>query len=247
MPRTRRISSRSGYMHLIVRGSGKQIIFEERRDYIFYLQCLKRFSIETKVTICAYCLMDNHVHLLIYDPGQNMAAFMQKMGSSYSGYFNRKYQCTGHVFQDRYNSQPIDETEYLARVFRYILNNPQKAGICRASEYPWSSYEKYGLEGSFVDTSIFQEMFGSRENYAEFISAKYDDDDEDYEISRPVRDDEWAAALIRRELGVESGTVIRSFDWEKRNEALRLLKGKGLSVRQIERLTGINRNTIQRA
>ena len=246
MPRMRRFSSRSGYMHLIVRGSGKQIIFEERRDYVFYLQCLKRFSIESKVTICAYCLMDNHVHLLIHDPDQNMSSFMQKMGSAYSGYFNRKYNRTGHVFQDRFISLPIDETEYLARVFRYILNNPQKAGLCRASEYPWSSYGKYGLEGSFVDTSVFQEMFGSRETYAEFISMK-DDDDVDFESVRPKKDDDWAVAVIREELGLESGTLIRSFDWVKRNEALKLLKEKGLSVRQIERLTGINRNTIQRA
>ena len=246
MARTARKISELGYYHLVVRGIGRQILFEEQSDYLHYLSLLKRFSKEVSVTICAYCLMENHVHLLAYDPGQNIPLLMKKLGVSYSAYFNKKYERTGHLFQDRYLSEPIESEAYLLTVFRYILNNPQKAGICLASEYPWSSYEKYGLEGSFVDTSIFQEMFGSRESYAEYISAG-PDDNEDYENSRQKIDDERAKALIRKELGVESGADIRSFDWEQRNGALRLLKEKGLSVRQIERLTGINRNTIQRA
>ena len=244
MPRYARQHSESGYLHIITRGVNKQILFEEPKDHIHYLNLLKRFSLETDVTICAYCLMENHVHLLICDKQKNVSLFMKKLGVSYSYYFNAKYHRTGHLFENRFQSRVIEGENYLLTVFRYILNNPRDAGICSAAEYKWSSYGKYGLKGSFVDTSVFQEMLGSFEEYAAYINAKYEDEDPVREISH---DDEWAKAVIRDTLGIESGSVLRSYDWARRNEAVRMLKQKGLSVRQIERLTGINRNAIQRA
>ena len=138
----------------------------------------------------------------------------------------------------------IESEDYLLTVFRYILNNPRKANICTAAEYPWSSYDRYGYSNSFVDTSVFQELIGSREEYEAFIAAKYEDCPE---LEGIVRDDEWAKSVIRESLHIENGTVLQGYDWEKRNEALRLLKDKGLTIRQIERLTGINRNAIHRA
>ena len=235
--------SEMGYYHVILRGNGKQIIFEERSDNIHFLQNLKQYSTENKIVINAFCLMENHVHLLVYDGERNLSLFMKRLAGNYAIWFNRKYQRSGHLFEGRYVSVPVESEDRLCTVFRYILNNPQKAHICAAPDYPWSSYKSYRNPFSFVDTSVFEKLLGSFEEYAAYIAAKYEDEDP-YDWVR-TRDDAWAASVIRKTLGTEGGKI-RSFDFETRNSAIRLLKEKGLSVRQIERLTGISKSVIQR-
>lgn len=242
MPRQARVRSESGYTHLIVRGIGRQVLFEAREDYQFYLTILERYSQETGIRVCPYCLMENHVHLLVYDENERIALMMKKLGVRYSQYFNRKYKRQGHLFQDRYLSEPIDDERYLLTVLRYILNNPRKAGIY-AAEYEWSSYRVYVQPSSFVDTAMFRELIGDKEAYAAFLEAPNDEQCLDYEPRR--KDDEWAKGIIRKRLEGESGTVLQSFDRARRNEALAQLLRDGLSIRQIERLTGISRGVIQ--
>lgn len=246
MPFQPRKQSQTGYFHLITKGNGGQIIFEDRKDRIMYLQMLKRFGAEEKVVINAYCLMENYVHLLVYDPENKKSAFMQKLNVSYAVYFNRKYRRSGHLFQGRYKGEAVESEGYLLTVFRYILNNPKKARICKTSDYEWNSYRKYNLEGSYIDTHIFYELLGDWDDYNAFLWA--DNDDICMDIDPVMRyDDEWAKSVIREELGLESGVLIQNMPREHRDAVLRLLKQKGLSLRQIERLTGINRRTVQRA
>ena len=195
MARQARQLSKSGYLHLIVRGIGKQILFEDWEDRLYFLSILERFCTETGVRMPAYCLMENHVHLLA--------------------------------------------------VFRYILTNPEKAGLGFAADYEWSSFSLYGETDSFVDTSLFSALIGSRDEYIAFLYEGKDDDCMEYES--PRRDDEWAKAVIRKHLHAESGTVLQSYDRERRDAAIRELKSQGLSIRQLERLTGINRGVIQKA
>ncbi len=86
MPRQPRQHSESGYLHLIVRGIGKQLLFEEREDSHFFLSLLRRYSAETSVSVLAYCLMENHVHLLVRDEQGQTPLLMKKLGVSYSSY-----------------------------------------------------------------------------------------------------------------------------------------------------------------
>ncbi len=244
MPNYPRQVSATGYYHVILRGNGKQIIFEEEGDYLHFLGLLKQYSGENKVVVCAFCLMENHVHLLVYDKDENISMFMKRIAGNYALWFNRKYGRIGHLFQDRYKSRPVESDDALCTVFRYILNNPREAGICSAAEYRWSSYKAYGNPNSFADTKILTELIGSFEEYAAYIEGKYEDDDP--EIHRRARDDIWAVSVMKEVLGIEHGAVIRSYDKESRNSALRQLREQGLSVRQIERLTGISRGIIQR-
>ena len=245
IPRQARKISSSGYMHIIVRGIGKQILFEDRSDFTFFISALKRFSSQSDVSICAYCLMENHVHILILDNNRNVSVFMKKIGVAYSKYFNSKYDRTGHLFQDRYLSEAIEDERSLLIVFRYILKNPQKAGICPAHLYEWSSYDAYGKHNTFVNVSPFQELLGDRNNYIAFIAD--DDNDKCMEFEPIKKDDEWAKNIIRIQLGIDSGTVLQSYGREERNKALRKLKEAGLTIRQIERLTGINRGVVQKS
>ena len=244
MPRQARRMSITGYMHIITRGIGKQLLFEDDVDYRHYLRSMERYCMETGVRICAYCLMDNHVHLLAHGKAEQIILFMKKLGVDYSGYYNWKYERVGHLFQDRYRSEPVDTEDYLFTVFRYILRNPEKAGICRASEYRWSSYRLYQNPPAYMELDLFREKMESFERYREFIEAFNEDECLEYEEVR--HDDQWALSVLQKELGIQSGTMIQQYNKAARNDALKRLKGTDLTIRQIERLTGINRNIVQR-
>ena len=121
MPRCARRFGESGYMHLIVRGIGRQLLFEDASDYRHYLKKLECYCLETEVKVCAFCLMDNHVHLLVKGDAESIVLLMKKIGVSYSWYYNKKYDRVGHLFQDRYRSEPVEDDRYLLTAFRYIL------------------------------------------------------------------------------------------------------------------------------
>ncbi len=242
MARIARVKSQ--YTHVIVRGIGKQLLFEDDFDRRHYLKLLQRFRDEVGIAISAYCLMENHVHLLVDDPDGQAAVFMKKNGISYAQYFNRKYERTGHLFQDRYKSEAVKDEKYYLTVFRYILNNPVKAGISTAAAYKWSSYGEYGKVDAITDTSLLQEKIGSKKQLDDFLAVK--DTSECMEDEAPKRDDQWALNIIHNELGLSSGTELQKMNKEDRNRYLSEMKRKGLTVRQLERLTGINRGVIQK-
>lgn len=244
MPRRARRMSISGYMHVIVRGIGKQILFESNADYVFYLKRLEQYCLETDVRVCAYCLMENHVHILVKGESESIALLMKKIGVCYSGYFNRKYSRVGHLFQDRYMSEPVDNEAYLLNVYRYILRNPEKAGICPAAKYAWSSYKYYEMCPEFMEIGAIRNLLGSQKQYEKYIAK--DDEDQCLEYETTKHDDSWAMGKIRECLGIKSGTELQNFDKASRNIALKKLTGAGLSMRQIERLTGISRGVIKR-
>ena len=197
------------------------------------------------MTVCAYCLMEDHVHLLMYDPERWISTLMKKLGVRYSYYFNRKYDRIGPVFGDRYRSEAVEDNRYLLSVYRYILREPQKAGIGKASEYPWSSYSAYGDEKTFVDTGVLEGYVRDREDYETWIAEE--NDDEYLEYIPPKHDDAWALKVIHKQLDGQSGTALEGMDRDERDQALRRLKKAGMTIRQIERLTGISRGIVQRA
>ena len=144
MPRQARIHSDTGTYHIMMRGNEKRKIFlddEDRRRFI--LTVFEKAS-EEKADIYAYCLMDNHVHLLLHEEGTDIAKLMKRINVSYVYYFNKKYKRVGHLFQDRFKSEIVDNEDYLLAAVRYIHNNPVKAGIVNSPEkYWWSSYYDY--------------------------------------------------------------------------------------------------------
>ncbi len=235
----------SGYMHLIVRGISRQALFEEKEDYLFYLRQLRRISSEENISLLCYCLMENHVHLLVFNSSGNISRMMNRLGTVYAKYFNKKYNRVGHLFQNRYLNENIYNDTQLLTVFRYILNNPVKAGICPADRYEWNSYRFYGDSASFPDTSQLEALIGDRSAFAAFMNTPANDE-ACQNIERTDRSDEWAKITIAQTLH-KNGTDLQQMCRSDRNEALRKLKQQGLSIRQIERLTGVGRNIIQRA
>lgn len=243
IPRTSRVAAE--YLHVIVRGIGKQILFEEAADYKKYLTLLKKYKDETGLSILAYCLMENHVHMLIQDPFAEISVFMHRTSLCYAQYYNLKYNRTGHLFQDRFRSEVIRDQKHLISTFRYILNNPVKAGICSAQDYPWSSFFEFSRSGMLTNSELISELINGKDNFLQFMMLE--DTIEHIEVDRKRRDDAWALSIIQNTLNVTSGTMLQQFGKKERNQALVQLKEKGLSIRQIERLTGINRGIIQKA
>ena len=246
MPRASRKLGESRYYHVVIRGIGKQIIFEDDEDNERFLSTLQRYRRELGFQLVAYCLMENHAHLLICDPEQRLPLIMKKVGVSYVSYFNRKYDRTGHLFQDRYRSEAVETDEYLLCVIRYIHNNPEKAGIARASQYRWSSYDAYLNPTGEVDNAAALEILADWGGFSKLMREQADDRCLDVEARRTLRDEE-AKRVIRSLLGVESGTQLQQLGRKERDAALRKLRESGLTILQIERLTGISRGVIQHA
>lgn len=142
MPRSSRAVLIDYPNHVVQRGNNRQPIFHEEADYSFYLYCLKQAQKATSCILYAYCLMANHVHLLIQPvKPTGLARFMQSVGRRYVLYFNRKYGRTGTLWEGRFKSSLIEGDLYLAACTRYIELNPVRAGVtAHPKAYRWSSY-----------------------------------------------------------------------------------------------------------
>ena len=150
MPRIGRIHSGTGIYHVMLRGINRQDVFEDAEDYWTFIRILSavqsRLSddLSTRVCTChiyAYCLMPNHIHLLLCEKEWKLGEVMKSVAASYVLYYNKKYGRIGHLFQDRYKSEPCNDSGYFITLFRYIHQNPVKAGLVRmARDYEYSSW-----------------------------------------------------------------------------------------------------------
>lgn len=128
--------------HIVVRGNQRQKTFREDSDYLKYLKLVKKYKTKYGAEIYAYCLMINHIHLLIDPSDQDtLKKIMHGISMSYAKYFNYKYQKCGHLWQGRYKNYVIQKDQYLINCATYIEMNPVRARICqRPEDYRWCSY-----------------------------------------------------------------------------------------------------------
>ena len=148
MPRQPRLIV-AGYPHHInLRGNNRSAIFDNDKDRRFFLKCLEEAKKKTSSKIYAYCLMTNHVHLLI-EPRTNNAIsdMLQSLGRRYVRYINAAYKRTGTLWEGRFKSSLVSQDEYFLACIRYIELNPIRAKIAKElKDYPWSSF-KFRAEG----------------------------------------------------------------------------------------------------
>lgn len=143
MGRTARLFIQNACNHIIARGIRKQPIFNNSDDYRHYLQLIHKNKIKTKCQIYGYCLMPNHIHLLLGSVKdlKAMSTFMHCVNQSYAMRFNYIYNEVGHLWQNRYKNFVIQEDGYLVNVISYVEFNPVRAGLVkRPEDWPWSSY-----------------------------------------------------------------------------------------------------------
>lgn len=144
MPRKPREYSSTGIYHVMVRGNERKEIFHENEDRKRFLYILEQKKSKKEYDLYAYCLMDNHAHLIIKENMDHITRIMKRINTSYASYYNKKYGRVGHVFQDRYKSEVIEQESYLLEVIRYVHNNPVKARLVDdPKDYPWSSFHLF--------------------------------------------------------------------------------------------------------
>lgn len=172
MARRPRLLAPGVLYHVIVRGNHRQKTFLNPRDYQAYLERLGRYRKRLDVTVYAYCLMPNHVHLLVESGPQPLSRFMQGLQQSYTQYFNRTHHKVGHLFQGRYKAIVCDKDEYLLSLVRYIHLNPLRAHMVqKPDEYPYSGHRQY-LEGRVseaLEPHRVLDMVGGRAGYRRFV------------------------------------------------------------------------------
>ena len=240
MPRVR---CESETYHIVVRGVGRQILFEDDIDRAYFMGTLSGLCSQLQLDILAWCLMDNHVHLLLKGPMELLSYMMQKLESSYAIHFNKRHERVGTLFQDRFTSIPVINEEQLISVLQYIHLNPVKAGYPIQSK--WSSYNEYlGVtERSYSSTDFLLDILGGVEEFYRIHQSE-----STYNLEPRVRlSNKEALNMARSVLGDVSLYDVRTFNKKKRDSLLVQLREAGLSANQIERFTSIGKNIIYRA
>lgn len=242
MPRVCRQVSESGIYHVMLRGNARQLLFESEADMNAFLGMLDAVLERYDLDLLAWCLMDNHVHLVLEDPKGSLSIAMKSLEVRYARRFNGFADRVGHVFQDRFLSKPIDTDAYLLESVRYVHNNSRDIGVDPA-DYRWSSYAEYVGSATRTNTERVLELIGGPERFPEFCDERVA---AGYEVAAFRRADEAAVIRAARELlGLDDLQVIKTLPKSERNHHLvRLREELRLSIRALERLTGIGRGTI---
>ena len=172
MARRPRVLAPQVLYHVIVRGNHLQVTFRTVSDYQAYLERLVKYRQSCRVRLWAYCLMPNHVHLLVETSDEPLSSFMQRLQQSYTQYFNRTHRKVGHLFQGRYKAIVCEKDRYLLALIRYIHLNPVRANLVEQPEaYPYSGHAAY-LESratAVLDPAPGLAVFGGSRAYRQFV------------------------------------------------------------------------------
>ncbi|MCL6573768.1 MAG: transposase [Bacillus sp. (in: Bacteria)] len=243
--------------HIILRGANRQEIFHEDEDCLRFLETLEKYKKQTGIKIYGWCLMGNHIHLLLGEGNEEISVTMKRIGVSYARYYNWKYNTVGHLFQDRFKSEGVDCDAYLMTVIRYIHQNPVNAGLVkRPADWRWSScIGYYGGETyppGLLDSELILGMFSGEKTssivgFRAFNEAENEDKCLENETTKRLTDDQ-ARAEIKKIISVTEMAQIKSFPKHQRDEILSKVKNiEGLTQRQAARILGISSNLIFKA
>ncbi len=180
MARPLRLHFPGALYHVISRGNAKQSIFDGAEDYERFLYLLSAAAARSFVLCRAYCLMQNHFHLLLEPSERPLSRMMQQLNSAYCQWFNRRHDHVGHVLQGRFKALLVDRDEYFLEVLRYIVLNPVRAGLVSdPAEWRWSSYRAtagHTAAPAFLALHDVWRAFGSdvgkaRHRFVDFVGA----------------------------------------------------------------------------
>ena len=238
----------SKFFHIMIQGISKEKIFKDdylKSTFVEYMNCA---ALKNKTRILAYCVMNNHAHILVYTKEiRYLSKMMHSLNTRYAIKYNKCNERCGFVFRDRYRCENIHNITYLKNCIRYIHNNPVKAGICKEQgKYYYSSYRDY-MSGK-IGINLINKIFGDATEYI-------------LELNKPV-ENENSFIDVENEFGnneqVTPEKVISDFclenqidsEWITREQQIRLIKllneKYGLSKAEIGRLLGITRAKIYR-
>lgn len=242
----------TGFYHVCARGTGKRIIFETDDDRWEFLELMRDCCRDAQVTVVAWCLMSNHVHLVLADYEDAMSAVMQRLLLTYARRFNKRTGRAGCLFRERFERRSLDTDWQAMEAIRSVHANPQKAGISLIERYPWSSFAEYlraydnDMTRGYSDPSCVLELFGSAKA---FIAYSLSTPDGGEPALCDMKETEWErhafADKLANSLGVSLHGV-KDAPSAQRDAVVVGLHDAGFTVRQIERYTGIGKSTASR-
>lgn len=252
MARQARRRSSTGIYHVMIRGINKQLIFKSDTDKNKFILILCDHKELQRFKIYGYCLMDNHLHLLIQEDGDDISTAIKRISSSYVYWYNKKYERIGPLFQERFKSECVEDDSYFLSVLRYIHQNPVKAGMVKSIDrYNWTSYKCYIKQIDTVDYKYGLSFFSSDSSGAKSRFIKYMNEEDEacflnYSDSTKLTDTELNQEILS--MGLNKASDIGLIGKEKRRLILKELKSiKGVSIRQLSRITGLSRTMITNA
>ena len=252
MSKQHRLFSNSKDYHITIKGIDDRAIFYDKEDRIVFLEkldvCKKKFEFK----IFAYCLMGNHVHLVIEVDNENLSKAIQSLMIRYVRYFNKKYGRKGPLVQNRFNSKNIEDSNYFLTVCRYVHRNPEKAGIGKTYNYEWSSYNEYVYDAKLIDKDVLLQYFDN--NIEEF--KKYTNKTEnleelmnlaDFELYNTLNDEDLVQIIFRK---CDLSSVNEMIDYFKIKENRKIIKDfkniYKINVTQLSRVIRVDKRTIAR-
>jgi putative transposase len=181
MPREPRHQAVGGIYHITARGNRRQLIFEDDRDRIQFLDLFARISRALSWICHGYCLMANHYHVVVETPEPNLSSGMHRLNSGYAHWFNWRHGVDGHLFQGRFHAVFIESNWHLIELSRYLALNPVRGQLCkRPSAWQWGSYRflagAVDLPPPFLAVDRVLGYFGThretaRETFAQYVEA----------------------------------------------------------------------------
>lgn len=244
MPRQSRQLADSQIYHVMVRGVNRDVIFLEDEDFERFLFALARAKQTSGCSVLAYCLMPNHVHLILVTGAEPLGLVMKRLGVSYAGWFNNKYGRVGHLFQDRYKSLPVERDDNFAALLRYVWANPVSAGlVAEAEDYRWSSRRLLGQRSTLVDHDVLNKLAPEEAiEHATLIPSGTT-------VMRPpssrFSDDEVWALIQRLCQGAFEGDF-STLPLSQQRRAVVELRMRSINYAQIARVTGLNTGRVRR-
>lgn len=242
----------TGFYHVSARGTGKQIIFETDDDRWEFLELMRDCCRDAGVTVVAWCLMNDHVDLVLLDYEDEMSAAMQRLLLTYARRFNKRTGRAGCLFRERFERRSLDTDWQVMEAIRSVHADPQEAGIALIELYPWSSFAEYlraydnDMTRGFSDPSCVLELFGSAKDFIAYSLSTPDDG----ESAMPdLEETEWERHAFAEKLAKGLGVPlhgVKAAPSAQRNIVILGLHDAGFTVRQIERYTGIGKSTVSR-
>lgn len=253
--RQARSKSATGIYHVMLRGNERKPIFLDEDDKKKFVNIMLQKKDGAASRLYAYCIMDNHIHAVIQEVTQPLERFMKRIAVTYAAYFNKKYHRIGHVFQDRFRSEAIEDEAYLLSVIRYIHKNPFHQGLSPTINYPWSSYPSYiGYKESFPllpEMDDILDRFSTNRKNALRLFCEFHLAEETQRLFLDIdQNGENAEELLNNFLQSRSMLIQ---DLQKNENSLimaellqiLILKSK-ISCRQLANLIGINREKVRK-
>ena len=247
MARHERKASSTGIYHVLQRGINQQRIFEQAEDYIQFLDYLYEVKKISGLTLYAYCLMNNHTHMLLKEGKEPLSTVFRRLGTRYAPWFNKKYERSGYLFQDRYKSEPVETDEYFLSAIIYIYQNPVKVGTCRLPvEYEWGSRRFLEKENGLIDIAeltAITPISVIKQKEKELIDNRAL---EPMAASRNVYSDKDVVLMMRQFSGMQNASEFQKMPESEQRITVVKMRSERVPIRQIARVSGMSKGIVEK-